>query len=628
MITLLVIVIVCFIPFLTLPVSTQAQSDPLNSAYKPTIDTNPSDYPANIWITDTMRKVRQDSGSPGSAHWGTFYGTQNEFVDFQVHFHDTGSGTANLSVTVSNFVQAAPSSFTISSNIIVYREAYMDVTGYVTSTASTYYGAQGYYPDILIPAVDPYYHQTTNAWPFTVAAGNNQSAWVDVLIPPTAPSGYYLGSVTVKSGSTTLATMPVILAVWQWPSAGHMPSTATLQSTSQSGWDSPCIQFYGSAGGCAAYPGSGGNADQGVTNSIVQMAQMLLDHRYSAINPIYPPYQTTFTGLQTYFGPTLTGSASTMLSGAKVTTTTYAPINPPAYVQNWETEWVNQGYTSTLFDYSCDEPPAGCAWSTITSNATSLHASTPPMPALVTTDLANATTNGVLNSIDIMVPIIDQLDPQSGGPQRSTYNTWLAGSSGPARLLWSYQSCEESGTCTSGQVGTGMTYPNYDVDGLPAANRAMEWMSYRNQVSGELYYLLNYAWTASNDPWTSVYFFGGWGDGTLIYPSTGYNGTTLTNHVTNSSGGALTQPIFLPSIRFEHIRDGMQDYEYLNVLTNKGKGALVTTEVNSWITNSYTFETTGSGLEAARMALGTAMQQLTYPPVALLPPTGLSVTAH
>jgi hypothetical protein len=72
----------------------------------------------------------------------------------------------------------------------------------------------------------------------------------------------------------------------------------------------------------------------------------------------------------------------------------------------------------------------------------------------------------------------------------------------------------------------------------------------------------------------------------------------------------------------------MQDYEYLNVLTNKGKGALVTTEVNSWITNSYTFETTGSGLEAARMALGTAMQQLTYPPVALLPPTGLSVTAH
>jgi hypothetical protein len=72
----------------------------------------------------------------------------------------------------------------------------------------------------------------------------------------------------------------------------------------------------------------------------------------------------------------------------------------------------------------------------------------------------------------------------------------------------------------------------------------------------------------------------------------------------------------------------VQDYEYLNVLNNHGQGALVTTEINSWITNSYTFETTGSGLEAARSALGTAMHQLTYHSVVLLPPPGLSVTVH
>src|ERR1035437_5084955 len=91
---------------LTLPVFSQAQSDPLSPSNMPTIDTNPADYPSNIWITDTMQKVRQDSGSPGTQHWGTFYGTQNEFVDFQVHVQAPSGGIANLGVTVSSFVKS------------------------------------------------------------------------------------------------------------------------------------------------------------------------------------------------------------------------------------------------------------------------------------------------------------------------------------------------------------------------------------------------------------------------------------------------------------------------------------------------------------------------------------------
>jgi hypothetical protein len=74
----------------------------------------------------------------------------------------------------------------------------------------------------------------------------------------------------------------------------------------------------------------------------------------------------------------------------------------------------------------------------------------------------------------------------------------------------------------------------------------------------------------------------------------------------------------------KHIRDGMQDYEYLNVLTNNGQGSFVTTEINSWITNSYTFETSGVGLQAARSALGKKMHQLSLstPPA---PPPEISI---
>jgi len=261
------------------------QSDPLSSAYLPSTDTNcsHSQYASNIWMTNWDAKVRQDSGTPASnACYLTIYGTQNEFVDFQVHFHDTGSGTPNLSVTVSSFVQTSPASYAISNattrntntqsvNVLVYREAYMNVNYNPTSTAPLYYGTTGYFPDALIPAIDPYWGQTTNAWPFNVPAGDNQSAWVDVLLPPHAPSGYYTGSVTVKSGSTVLATMPVVIAVWQWPSAGYMPSTTTLK-TEDTGFEygAMCTEMYngstvGNDGGCGAnYPDSGGSDDTSI----------------------------------------------------------------------------------------------------------------------------------------------------------------------------------------------------------------------------------------------------------------------------------------------------------------------------------------------------------------------------
>src|SRR5208283_904144 len=141
-----------------------------------------------------------------------------------------------------------------------------------------------------------------------------------------------------------------------------------------------------------SYPGAGGSADLGVTLSGVDLAVLMLDHRYSAGNPIYPPYSTSFTGFEAYYGPLYNGTAAhthTILSGAKETTAEFP--SSTTYVQNWTTEFQNKGWLSSLFDYSCDEPPNGCAWSTITPNAATLHTASPPMPALVTTNIANAT---------------------------------------------------------------------------------------------------------------------------------------------------------------------------------------------------------------------------------------------
>lgn len=624
---------------LLLPTTVRGQG-PLSPSYMPSMDTNPADYPSNIWITDTMTKVRQDAGSPGTQHWGIFYGTQNEFADFQVHVQAPAGGYSALTVTASDFVQTSPSSYTISSTtgisekIIVYREAYTNVTQ-VTATSATYYDATGYYPDPLIPTVDPYYGQATNAWPFAVAANQNQSAWVDILIPTGAPSGYYLGSITVKNGSTTLTTMPVILAVWQWPSAqgGYMPSTATLSSYTGLGFPAACDQFYGSYSKCGSYPGatslsSSDPVDAGVELSTIDFTVMMLDHRYSAASPIYTTASLQAPGseFKTYWGALLNGTKAntqTLLSGAKLNSANFVTGLNSASAQNWSTLFNTNGWSSKLFLYGPDEPSTSSQWSTILSNATTLHAATPGIPQLITTDLANATANSALNAVDWMVVLINEMDVQGGSLQRSTYNTWLSGSccgtGSPTRRLWSYQSCSSSGTCSNGTSGgSNVTWPNYDADGKPAANRAQEWLTFLHNQSGELYYDTAYCWLPSNcagsNPWTSIYAFGGTGDGTLIYPGT-------------SGSVGVSSPIFIPSVRLKHIRDGMQDYEYLHALAVAGQSSLVSTEISSWITNSYTFETTGSGLETARISLGTALHQLTYP-VILLPPPSLNGTLN
>ena len=584
----------------------KAVTDPLSSSFFPAMDTTPTDYPSNIWVTGPLAKVLQNTGTPGIVHWAVVYAMQNEFQSFQIHVQAQSGGISNLKVVMSDLVNAQTGTHisASSTDIVVYREAYQNITT-KTSTAATYLNTMGFIPDILIPAIDPYYHQTTSAFPFTVAAGNNQSVWVDVHVPPNAPSGYYSGTATVESGNTTLATLPVVYAVWDW----SMPSTASLPIVGAGfGYNGFCNIAYGGTAGCSAYPDSGGGSDGANTIINIDGAVQMLDNRWSMdyVSNIMPN-SGSFATYDQMIGPLLNGTpahVATILPGAKLTTIqiSYSGAPSAAVWQNFATHFTEQGWFPRLFNYLCDEPPNGCSWATLQTNGAATHGySTPIIPNLVTTDMADVSANNISGDIDWMVPIINNMDPQGGSLQRATYNTWLTGSSGALRRLGSYQSCESAGTCSNGTTGgSNATWPNLHVDGLPVANRAMEWMTFLHNQSFELYYNVDICDDvgncAGNNPWVSVYYAGGNGDGTLIYPCpTATCGTPI--------------PIWVPSMRLKMVRDGMQDYEYLNALTHAGQGAFVQQQITSWITNSYTFITDPSGLSAARQALGQALHQ-------------------
>jgi len=603
--------------------------DPLDAMYLPAIDSNPAHYPSSIWVTGPLAKVHPDTATPGSIHWAEVASARNEFQSFQVHVQASSSPIA-LNITVSDLVNAQTSThIPASSNVIIYREAYLNIT-----KLSDLNSTGGLVPDPLIPAVDPYYHQTRNAFPFTIPANRTQSVWIDIFTPTAAPSGYYTGTITVSNGATALATLPIRLKVWDWV----MPSTATLKSLYDVSYDAFCTQVYGSHAGCSAYPGSGGSAGLAVDFIHEDEAVMFLDHRISLSNGSVPTVSDndTFAAFDARVTPLMNGTPAntrTMLPGAKWTSLVYLPIgglpNDAVNIQKWVSHFQAQGWLSRLIQYHCDEPTvsgSGCTFAQALAESTFVHnSSTPQMQTLLTTNIADATVYqpGLLQSIDILTPPLYYIEPSptsgqpSGGPnQQSSYNTWLSNSS---KHLWWYISCSSGETCSNGTTGPiTATWPSYNVDDTPVRNRVFQWLAYLDRIEGELYFETDICWIPSqacgtgtpsgpqSDPWLSTYHYGNNGDGTLFYPGS-----------IAKVGG--TTPIPLPSMRLKMIRDGMQDYEYLIALDKAGQGTFAQATAHTFITNAYTFNNRPDALLNARQALGTQLHQLAHPPTAVGP---------
>ena len=576
-------------------------TDPLDPSLQPSVDTDPSHYPANVWVTDGMVKLHPDA-SPGTVHWALLWSAKNEFESFQVHVQAT-TAAINLSISVSDLVDARSGySIAASNHLFVYREAYLDIT-----TLSDKNGSLGLTPDPLVPTVDPYVHQVRNGFPVAVPSGETRSAWIDVLVPQQAPSGYYTGSVTVKDGANTLATLPVLLAVWDFA----LPSTATLRSGFGLEWNSLCVQAYGGYSGCSAYPGAGGSADTAIELTHVAQTTMFLDHRLSLGGVVYAPVSgADFTHFDAVYGPLLGGTAGTLLPGAKLTGVWYTGDDTnAAQMSSWRDHFAAMTAWSALTAvYYCDEPPSGCSWAQALSQAQAIHTGAPGLPTLLTTDYSHASAHGLLAAVDVLVSIVEEMEPRGQPSARSQYDAWLTGA---GKHLWWYQSCDEHESCSNGSPGPAeSTWPSYMADASSVRNRVFQWLAYLDRIEGELYYDTDYCWIASNcgdsvsgqttDPWKSIYAFGGNGDGTLQYPGT-----------PAKIGG--TTPIPLPSVRLQLIRDGMEDFEYLHALDAAGDGAFATSTARAFITNATTFDNDPSALQAARKALGDRLHHRVHP---------------
>jgi len=131
-------------------------------------------------------------------------------------------------------------------------------------------------------------------------------------------------------------------------------------------------------------------------------------------------------------------------------------------------------------------------------------------------------------------------------------------------------------------------------------NRLQQWQSFKYDILGELYYDMVYAY-GQGDPWSSLYYFGGNGDGTLYYPGR-----------PDKIGGATHIPV--ESIRLKLIREGMEDYEYISLLKMLDDLDFATQQNARVVTNTHSFTKDPAVLYEAREKM--ALQIISHVPAA------------
>jgi len=522
---------------------------------------------AQVWVAPAAQKIRPSVQPPaGATAAASLAAAKNEFEAFQVVITGQASG-----VSMSFEGLNDGNGHTISGReIVLYREALLNVASQTGGD-----GAAGWWPDALVPDVDPIAGEKRNAFPFDVPGNESRAVLVDIHVPQGTAAGKYTGTLHVQGGVTQ--DVPVELTVWDF----EVPSTSTLRSAFGMAWNGPCMGH--GDGGCR-----GGDSDFQLRARYVQAA---LDNHIS----LHQPYFTSTVDasgnenwgtFDQYVAPFLDGTANTRLRGAKLTSVSVNGATTAAVVKAWSNHFKSKSWsTPTLFDYVCDEPPLTCQWSDIPGRISQVRAGDSAMPTLVTTTTWDAQSHGV-SGIDLFVPVINFVEGKPGnalaGNQRSRF---------PANSWW-YQSCMSFG-CSGvggGLDGSGETgWPTYAVDSDATRNRAMEWMSFSYDMSGELYYEVTMSYF-NGDPWVNQSAFGGTGDGTLFYPGT-----------PAKIGGSTEIPV--ESLRLKGIRDGMEDYELLNLAKQLGLGDQAKAIAQGVYPKTYQATTSPAAIDSARAEL-------------------------
>jgi hypothetical protein len=545
-----------------------------------------------VWAAPPVEKILKTNAAPVAVAPLRIQAAQDEFEPFQLVVRAPAS--QNLAVNISNFTKGGD---TIpASNVTLHRVDYVTLT-----QLSDSFGRLDDWPDPLYPLA---LGSSVN-----FPAGSNQPLWFTVHVPRPAAPGLY--TATVNLGA---ATIPVQLEVWNFA----LPPEIHLAGEWGFGWSSLVETYKGTIGG---------SVQPCYWTLVDALYEDFADHRLTPKGVGWPAGLNYPGGVEYNCNGTLSPDAwgdwdfhtlaQKYLSGGQLDNGAGFPsflikgpsdnwppasrpssfcsqnrgTDPPGnadYNTRWFQYWTAvSNYVGSTGNYAAkgyyhivNEPQTFDDYNIVAYLAGRTKAAAPNVRLMVSEQVEagiynNATYPGA--KIDIWLPTISNYEPVKSHDRQTNYNE---------EVWWYFL------------YGDRPPLPNPTVMDRPGLEaRITPWLAWLERVNGLLYYATT-DWDPS--PWTQPWSNNSSnGDAILFYPP---KDSTIAFDACNAQSNRL-----VPSIRWELLREGMEDYEYLWLLNGGdpqiGVSNQSDTLAGQFIRSRTLFSRVPTDLYAARAAL-------------------------
>jgi hypothetical protein len=490
----------------------------------------------SVYVVDEFARVRPWDPS-GSKRVAVLSAARNEYAPFQIIVRAGTSGLKRVNAVASPLVPKWGHAIPVD-RITLYREHYIEVRKLSPKSK----GVPGWYPDALIPFLDPSTGRPPvrarfAAVPFDVARDSNQPLWVDVLTPRDATPGEYAGTITISAEGIRPYRVPIELTVWDFT----LPETPSMRT------------HFGEVNSMVSRPPqitAWGNPDEARQRGLeTSYAELMAAHRIcSPIPPFLMPKvnadgsidpQPTHTALQqwierfhiTGFPIRFLGMDGRGWQGDPLGTDRDRNVR---YLRSMYAYLRAHHWDKMAYIYVADEPSSREAFNDVRARAKFVREVVPGLKVLCTKvpQVRNPQWGSLVGSVDIWVPLWPMFEEAAVTKRPSAGDE-----------IWSYTAlCQ-------GRQDT----PFWELD-FPLLNyRIPMWINWRFGITGLLYWSTT-NWAPSLDVWTNPLTYQDQYnmEGSLLYPGVdaGVQG-------------------FVTSIRLKQIREGLQDYEYLTILARR-----------------------------------------------------------
>lgn len=473
-----------------------------------------SDNWGTLWTCGSTYKVMPDTAPPT---FGVFSvdiaAARNEFEPFQLVLRPK-TGISGVKVTTRFFT--GPKGARIPAfNVSVRNVEYVNLTGETADDMP-----KGLYPDPL--------PQHT---PFDAPRDRNTAVWITVYVPPKTPAGDYTSVVEIEGKGLAKIKVPVKLHVWGF----DLPTVSRLRTAYGCNMDRIC-QYQGA-------------------KTLDQQRKILDAYNTSfwrhRVAPYKPYWSYKIKSTETQSGPKLDFTdfdvalekyfplfnsfqlpsfARALKSGERDPEDDQKKIE---YMRAVTEHLAAKGQIHKGYNYIFDEPEPE-QYKAIVDAATVCRMTDDRIKVLLTEQVEDK----LIGSVDIWVPLLSMYDEEKSKARQAK-----------GEEVWWYVCCTPR-----------HPYPNYFIEYPAVDQRILPWITWRYGVDGILFWEVAH-WI--KNPWEDPKGHipnnsksTGNGEGILLYPPTRKPSDKFVAY----------GPV--PSIRWELIREGMEDYDYFAILSD------------------------------------------------------------